>query len=151
MGFPEFFRFLSSNTIKSHGAIGMALRRFRYASERERDEDRLVDLLIAAESLFLPDEGKELSYRLRQRVALLLGTTFKNRLEISDDIKMAYDSRSKVVHGSGKSHKAPLNVTAPKLEGYLRASLQKAISLAKSKNGKPAKAWMEWDAMIYDK
>lgn len=150
-GFPELFLSLSSKTIKFHGAIGMALRRFRYASEREREEDRLVDLLIAAESLFLQDEGKELSYRLRQRVALLLGTTFKDRLEISDDIKMAYDSRSKVVHGSGKGHKAPLSVIVPKLEGYLRASLQKAISLAKSKDGKPAKAWMEWDAMIYDK
>lgn len=148
--FPELFQALSSETIKSHGAIGMALRRFRYASEREREEDRLVDLLIAAESLFLQDEGKELSYRLRQRVAFLLGTTLQDRLAISSDIKNAYDSRSKVVHGSGKNHKEPLSATVPKIEGYLRSSLQKAILLV-SQNRRPAKAWMNWDTMIYDK
>lgn len=150
--FTGLFRALSSKTIKSHGAINMALHRFRYASERDREEDRLVDLLIAAESLFLQDGEGELSYRLRQRVALLLGTGFDDRLKIAEDIKTAYSLRSKIVHGDGGSKRPkPLGEIAPKIEGYLRASLQRAISLAESNNVGPKKAWMEWDRMIYEK
>lgn len=151
-GLADIFLALSTKTIKSHDGLGTALCRFLYASERGREEDRLVDLLIAAESLFLlKDEKTELSYRLRQRVALLLGTTVEDRLKIAEDIRTAYDCRSKVVHGGREIRKEPLNVITPTIEGYLRASLRKAVNLAVSNNTGPKKAWMEWDKMIYEK
>ena len=55
------------------------------------------------------------------------------------------------MHGGREIRKEPLNVITPTIEGYLRASLRKAVNLAVSNNTGPKKAWMEWDKMIYEK
>jgi len=62
------------------------LRRFSYALERTLPEDKLVDLMIGAESLFFSDIGPadrgEFRFRLSTRVALLVGETPDERRQI---------------------------------------------------------------------
>jgi len=49
----------------------LAARRLAYRRERHRIEDRLIDVLIAAEALYLsPDARTELSYRLALNAAM---------------------------------------------------------------------------------
>ena len=43
-----------------HKALGLALRRLSYQAHRQRVEDELVDILIAAEALYLSDLGSGL-------------------------------------------------------------------------------------------
>jgi hypothetical protein len=51
--FPEFFSSYRKAAQKS--SIEIAERRFAYASDRSRSEDRIIDLMVAAEALSLTD------------------------------------------------------------------------------------------------
>ncbi len=63
----------------------------------------IVDLLIAAETLFFSDitraDRGEFRFRLSSRVALLLGETPDERRRLAKFMRHAYDARSGVVHG----------------------------------------------------
>ena len=88
---------------KQRKLVDGALRRFSYASDRDRPDDRLVDLVIAGETLFLGDSGKaqergELRYRYSLRAAFhldLLGS----RTDVFRFMRNGYDARSAIVHG----------------------------------------------------
>jgi hypothetical protein len=96
--FREFWQ--AFKTARTHGMIKNAVRRFDYAADRSLPEDKIVDLLIAAESLFLSDQsGTELGFRLSARVAALLGADVDERLALSTFMRRAYSARSKIVHG----------------------------------------------------
>lgn len=101
--FSRFWQLLQSDRVRNRPTLGLAIRRFGYALERAFAEDRLIDLIIACESLFLSDSrvrGRNLSDPLAQRVAQLLGDTAAIRTTISYNIKQAYQLRNAVVHGS---------------------------------------------------
>ncbi len=76
-----------------------ALHRFNLGCERVAIEDRIVDYAIAIEALLL-DGHSELSWRLQLRGAALLGADGKERLAVRDRLKLLYDVRSKIVHGT---------------------------------------------------
>jgi len=88
----------------SNKSLEIALRRLGYATERINPEDKLIDAMIAFESMILSDVGApqergELRFRLSLRVAHLLGGD-RNQMESNFKLmKKAYDLRSKVVHG----------------------------------------------------
>ena len=60
--------------------------------------DQIIDLAIALESLYLPDGGGELSYRLRIRAARYLKTGLPERKELASHLGALYKARSKAVH-----------------------------------------------------
>ena len=62
--------------------------------------DKIIDLGIAFESLYLSDisEATELSFRLRLRASWYLGKNKKHRKELMKDFGKIYEWRSKVVH-----------------------------------------------------
>ena len=63
-------------------------------------EDRLIELRIALEALFLDgNDSGELSYRLALRAALRLGPDQQQRLEYFDRIRRFYNLASRAVHG----------------------------------------------------
>lgn len=79
----------------------VALDKFSSSFRRANENDRLLDCVIALEALYLKSgEKQEMSYRLSQRGALLLGNDGEDAKAIKDDLKKAYDLRSKLVHGS---------------------------------------------------
>lgn len=64
-----------------------------------RNEEVFLLYAIALESLILSDGNQaELTYRLRARVAHLLGDDSISRRSVFDSVKRLYDIRSKIVH-----------------------------------------------------
>jgi hypothetical protein len=143
----------------STGVLANAVRRFSYASERDRPDDRLVDLMIAAESLFLggesgPASRGELSYRLSLRAAFFIDSRDYSRRQVFNHMRRAYDNRSAIVHGGGEPR--PQDLKAPNNDpmslydfseltaGLLRIALQKGINVASGTNG----PLLDWNALI---
>ena len=128
--------------------LTLALRRFNYSYERSRSEDRLIDQMIAFETLFLADIGDddrgEKRFRLALRVAYFLDPG-PNRKTINQDMKKAYDMRSRVVHGGDSS--TALEDIAKKTEEYLRQSLAKFLERAMQQNG--ARDFIPWDDLFF--
>jgi Apea-like HEPN len=126
-------------------AAGNAVRRFSFASDRERDDDKIVDLMIAAESLFLADSGSpqergELRYRCALRAAFFIEVAEYSRREILKHMLRAYDVRSAIVHGGGEiDNKLLKSRTDESLslqdfvkitESFIRSALRKRIQIA---------------------
>lgn len=140
------------NFIKLHGeanrtsSLDIALRRFN-SSYHGEFEDRLIDQMIAFESLYIGDD-KELGYKLALRTTILLEKDKDKRRAIFSDMKTAYDLRGKVVHGTKQAELSKLEEVIPKTEEYLRQSIRKFLmlhenypldSLKKGKNKRLAK------------
>jgi hypothetical protein len=88
-------------------ALDLAIRRLSYLIDRARPDDRLLDLMIAAEAFYLAKIGNEktrgeLSYRLALRAALWAAVLGASAEEVRKRYKLlrdAYDARSLVAHG----------------------------------------------------
>jgi len=60
---------------------------------------------VALEALFGPEDGREITYRLSQRVGLFLGANRTEARELFTTAKAGYSFRSKIVHGQWKEDK----------------------------------------------
>ena len=100
--FSKFWQLLQSDRIRKRKALVQAIKRFGDALERPFDDDRLVDFIIACESLFLSDSPAKgnLSKTLSARVAHLLSNNAADRSTVFHNMKQAYKFRSTVVHAS---------------------------------------------------
>jgi hypothetical protein len=85
------------------GAVDVALDRLNLARRRRWPGDQAVDGGICLEALLGDDSPQELTYKLRLRAALLLGTTLPEREEIREAVRGFYNLRSKTVHGRGQT------------------------------------------------
>jgi hypothetical protein len=96
-------------------------------------EEKLVDLMIALESLF-SKETQELRLRISQRASFFLCVGQENtQPEIFKDIYNLYGKRSKVVHGT---EDVKLERTEIKrLENYVRDSIERFIHIEMTKAG----------------
>lgn len=122
--------------------LGTALRRLNYSFDRSLPEDRLVDLLIGAESLFLhdatePAERGELRFRLALRGAMFVAHPAYSRRQVYQVLSRAYAARSAIVHG-GEARKtalpdapdADLRRFVAAVEEILRLGLRRGIFLS---------------------
>jgi len=124
-----------TGSLKRSKYLNIALRRFSFGIEEEDAENKMIDFFIAFEALCLP-ERDELTYRLSNRVAILLAEEDVDAEEIRKFMAKAYDLRSNIVHGKdvrpikidGKIFK--LNDFVQTVEGYLRESLKSFIVLS---------------------
>lgn len=133
--FPKFFD--ACQRAKRSRSLGLAMRRFAYTSDRSRAEDRIIDLMIAAEALFLADAEGELSYRLALRAAFFLDPELGPRSVTHRFLKNAYSVRSKIAHGTTPEPKilkafdgtrcASIDDFATELERVIRIALRKAV------------------------
>lgn len=143
----EFTKFKSLMTRKE---IEIAIRRFNYAYERVSLEDKLIDYIIAFESLLLTGEPEK-RFRFALSGAFLLGKEKKDlkernlyMKEVKEYLSEAYKLRNYIVHGSKKLKKKteinkkeiPMQAFIEKIEEYLRKSIKiyLKISTKKSKN-----------------
>ncbi len=81
--------------------LSVPLSRLALSSKRMQRTDRAIELGIALESLLIASEGEnntEISYRVRQRGALLGSNTAQERTKISKLIGTMYSLRSSAVH-----------------------------------------------------
>lgn len=64
----------------NHQLPSLAFRRYSLSLEKKSNEDQLLDLWIALESLFAPDGKKgEITYKLRVRMAYYFGESYAQR------------------------------------------------------------------------
>jgi hypothetical protein len=81
------------------GPLRIAIRRFNVADEPRIETDALLDLWIAMEALFSPDDGREVTFRLAQNAANFIDRSDVARRTLFNWIKKGYDLRSSLVHG----------------------------------------------------
>lgn len=102
-GLGQLWEALSSRGVEERPALQLALRRLNMAIDRERHDDKLVDLMICAEAALLQDISPTGRGELRFRLSLRAGRSFpSNEFSPRDVFKLlkeAYDIRSSIVHG----------------------------------------------------
>ncbi|RIE15867.1 HEPN domain-containing protein [Candidatus Cryosericum septentrionale] len=151
--FADFFREYMS--LPSRNPIELALRRFVLAGETSRPDDRLVDLVTAAESLFLEGAHGELKYRLAMRFAQFCEDADSTGPRLYLFMKDAYDARSGLVHGvatadtlrvrSPKGDVMDFDSFVPLLESLLRSCFAKAIGLVSAGTWPP-----QWETALLE-
>lgn len=151
--FGRFRAGLQSDRVKDRKFLGLAMRRLGYAHERHRSEDKLLDLLIAAEALFLSGSMGELQYRLAQRAGFFLADDPATRRKIYRHMLDAYKVRSKVVHGEEARPPKREDGTEIDFEEfvettkvYLRITLRKMMDLALLSESRDE--LVDWDTLI---
>ena len=79
----------------------LAVSRWKMAKNHHRSlRDRFIDLRIALESLFLPQQpDQELKFRLAVSGAWFVGQDAADRRRVWDTLRTAYDLSSTAVHG----------------------------------------------------
>ena len=137
--FWEFFEGLRQKKLKR---TDIALRRFDFAYERVRPEDKLIDYLIGFEALLLKgDERQELEYRLALRGSVLLGRTPGERETVFKELKTAYRERSNIVHGGTVKEAVKIgndrikfNEFVEKVEQHLRSAIKESLGRLESRS-----------------
>lgn len=130
---------LRSPGVLSNTSLTGAIRRFGYAGERTRDDDKLIDLSIAAEALFLPQEQQELAHKLASRAAWFLRPRGAHRMELYRQFKHAYRARGALVHGDvprnlhlADGSNATLATLTAEFEEFAREAILKGIEQART-------------------
>ena len=81
--------------------LDIAIRRWMNSKKRRSHEDKMIDLRIALEALYLKDGQGELSYRMAMSCAWHLGPTYESRHSYFKKLRDLYKIASKAVHGRG--------------------------------------------------
>ncbi|MGZ0049621.1 hypothetical protein [Brevibacillus gelatini] len=109
--------------LMDHQLPSLAFRRYALSLEKKSNEDQLLDLWIALESLFAPDGKKgEITYKLRLRMAYYFGESYAQRQKIAEFVKKSYNHRSEIVH-SGKVFGSKLTDEVNTLRLLARATI----------------------------
>jgi hypothetical protein len=124
-------------------ALANGIRRFHIASNRRKPEDQLVDLMIAAESIYLQDGGGEKRFRLSVNAALWADVAHAEHHQVFLDFYEVYDFRSKIVHGQTVTHKEVRRVTAT-VKARISNALKKFLSMKMMD-----KPFPDWNALLF--
>jgi hypothetical protein len=107
--FKNFWKAVRRIDFSKRGFLRIAFERFNDSRLREKEEDQLIDMIIAFEAFLSKDEEQqELRYRLSLRTASLLGKMPEEKRRIFSEMKKAYDIRSKIVHERNRFMKLKL-------------------------------------------
>lgn len=153
--FPQFWNKLESPKVKKN--LHTAVRRYSYSCVRHQNEDKIIDLMIAAEALFLHGmkEGEK-SFRLSLRAGRFLGADPPKQKEVYDRMRKAYDLRSKLVHGATTPtlHSPKGEITeSDNLIGTLSNDIRNAILKAIDLLSDPQATALNdsfWDKMMFN-
>lgn len=90
---------------------------------------KVANYVTALEALFATDT-QELSHKLSERVALFLGGSLAERLEIFTSVKAAYKLRSRVLHGDrlAKKDAASIAAIAKEVDAIARRALVQLLA-----------------------
>jgi hypothetical protein len=135
------------DAIQREQRLAIAIRRFGDAGERRRSEDRLLDLMIAAEQLFLTGERQELGFKLALRAAFFLEDDAQARQEVFSLMGRGYNVRSDLVH----ANQSRVRKLLPTLEG-LNRQIERLIRKGLLKALQQAGTWPldsdQWNSII---
>ena len=113
--------------------LALAMRRLRDGTERIELEDRVIDVSIALEALFMEGEQWDQKRLVSRRASWYFADSLQEREQTRTRLKEFYDERSDIVHG-----KTPVNLTPAEenqrwsrlaaVEDVVRASVKAMIS-----------------------
>jgi hypothetical protein len=132
-------RYKKSFSTNKEKFVKIALERFNLATEDDSLENKIIDYCISLEALY-SNESNELTFKLSNRVAVLLGKNDLERSEIKRLVKCAYTLRSSIVHGGDITDSKQLrNFTSPqdflaKVNQIVRKSILNFVNLTKNNN-----------------
>ncbi len=133
----------ASKAFSVRNFLKRSIRRFASSYTRTALEDRIIDLAIAGEALFLAgDDGNtEITWRLSHRAGAYIGETPTEKLRIFRNLKSFYALRSKVVHGvielNDKTNQLKLAeyvALTNEISELIRKALLRAVSDSKNCN-----------------
>lgn len=113
--------------------IEIALERF-HSSYHGNIEDRIIDQMIAFESLFISAGDKGIKKKLSLRTAFLIRNRTDHRNIVVSNIKKSYKYRSNIVHDNNPPNRATLREVVDYTGYYLRHSILKFLSLMANGN-----------------
>lgn len=96
-----FFKKTESSKLKN------ALNRFRYCTYRTKEDDRILDAVIAMESLLDDNTQGEITFKISLRMSYII-SLFNNKINPLDTfnaMKKIYNYRSNIVHGNPMKEK----------------------------------------------
>ena len=135
--------------------LDVAVRRFGDSCVRHRNKDKLIDLMIAAEAIFLrgTKEGEK-SFRLALRAGHFLGKGSSAK-DVRDQMALAYHCRSVLVHGGKPSSdkklkKLNLQEFTDKVSGRIQTAILTAIDLLASPEAVDQLDDKYWDRYLFD-
>jgi len=139
----RIWRILHGDALLGDKALGLALRRLSFATQRTMPEDRLLDVFIAAEAFYRKeaderrDRGGSTGLRVAERAATWSEGTLPgwSRDEVFQQMRSGYRARNAVAHGDGPKadnlkvmgKQASLDEVVRATEGIVRSGLYKAI------------------------
>jgi hypothetical protein len=132
-----------------------SIHRFNLAFDRGLLADRIVDLVIAAEALFLSDLNEKYRGELRFRFALRAAKFIEHGRYCEHDVfqvmRRAYDARSAIVHGGSlpDNESADLPAFIDAIEELVRLGLRKALSM--KEDAKKLRQSEYWDSLVFSK
>ena len=115
-------------------ALDLALRRLRDSSERLAFDEKVVDLCVALEALFMGDERRNQKTIISRRGSWYYADSRRERERIRALLKEFYDVRSAVVHGESPEDAAmgasydQRSAQFAAVDDVVRASLKTMIS-----------------------
>ena len=118
----KYWKITTNKAFPSSIALSLSLRRLGYSTQRIRIEDKILDLLIAAEAFYMAgenDERTDIGYKLRLRAAFWYDGTEK-REQIMAYFSKAYDLRSKIAHGNSIPNTIKINGTETTIEEFIK-------------------------------
>jgi uncharacterized protein YozE (UPF0346 family) len=104
--------------------LQIALSRFNFSYDRNRDEDKIIDLIVGFESLIVEEKERpwDRGAYVGTACSMLIGKTYEERKDIKKFLQDAFTIRNKIVHGSNYDKKK-LRKIIPYLEKLLKKSL----------------------------
>jgi hypothetical protein len=111
-------------------SVWTATRFLWLALTEELWETRYVNLWVAIEALFGPENRERIAKKLRTRVARFLNADDKEALVAQEIVKAGYDLRSAAIHGSRLTKRTESEMSESLLmsEGIILTALRKILS-----------------------
>ena len=134
--------------VQTKRVLNLAMRRLRDGTERMELEDRVVDVSIALEALFMEGEQWKQKKIVSRRASWHFADSCEERVRTRTQLKEFYDQRSAIVHGntpelptSNEEHQRQLRLSALtiEIENVVRASLKAMISEGRPQNWEDSK------------
>ena len=94
----ELFLMRNGLSEKTRRRLNVSIHRWTKSKGASSTQNRLIELRIALEALYLKDAGGEISYRIATRGAWHLGESGEERRAIFSVLRNVYGLASKVVH-----------------------------------------------------
>jgi hypothetical protein len=94
-------------TLRLAGGLAGNFYEWHYRRQEIERDQKLIELVIALETLFSPAREGELRFRIAQRASMLLGKDSEERKTLIKFFKLIYDARSQLVHSGISAFNLP--------------------------------------------